>query len=310
MNAQRSGHAGVDQLRQEFPGALQDGVPLAPYTAARIGGPAEHLLTVATADELERAMRLLWELELETLILGGGSNVLVADRGVSGVVVLNHARAVQFDQTGVHAESGAAIGSVARRSVERGLSGLEWAGTVPGTVGGAVVGNAGAHGGDTAGSLDQADILHRSGGRSTWDAGRLEFGYRTSWLKRNPGQAVVLGANFKLQTSDPATTKARLTEFVAHRQRTQPGGASLGSMFVNPPGDYAGRLIEAAGLKGERRGAAEISPQHANFFINHGGATAAEVYQLIQTARQRVAESAGVELELEIELVGDWEARG
>lgn len=287
---------------------MQVDVPLARYTAARIGGPAEHLLTVESADELERAIGQIWALELEYVILGGGSNVLVADRGVSGVVVLNHARAVQFDETGVRAESGAVIGTISRRAVERGMAGLEWAGTVPGTVGGAVVGNAGAHGGDTAGSLEHAEVLHREHGRGQWSPERLEFDYRSSWLKRHPGQAAVLGARFHLEPSDPETTRARLAEFVEHRRRTQPGGASIGSMFVNPPGEYAGRLIEAAGLKGERRGQAEISPLHANFFINHGGASAADVYALIQTARERVAEQFGIELELEIELLGDWEA--
>lgn len=298
------------QLRREFPGALQSGAPLARYTAARIGGPAEHLLTVESAEELARAMQRIWELELEVVILGGGSNVLIADRGVSGVVVLNHARSVEFDQTGVQAESGAVIGTIARRAVERGMAGLEWAGTVPGTVGGAVVGNAGAHDGDTAGSLEYAQVLHREHGRAQWPPERLEFDYRSSWLKRHPGQAAVLGARFYLEPSDPQTTKGRLAEFVEHRRRTQPGGASIGSMFANPPGDYAGRLIEAAGLKGERRGQAEISPLHANFFINHGGAQASDVYALIQTARKRVAEEFGIELELEIELLGDWEASG
>lgn len=310
MAAGGSSHPAFVQLRREFPEALQLGVPLAPYTAARIGGPAEHLLTVESADELARAVRTIWELELEYVILGGGSNVLVADRGVSGVAVLNHARAVQFDETGVRAESGAVIGTVARRAVERGMAGLEWAGTVPGTVGGAVVGNAGAHGGDTAGSLETAEVVHRDQGPGQWPPERLEFGYRSSWLKRHPGQAAVLGARFHLEPSDPQTTRARLAEFVEHRRRTQPGGASIGSMFENPPDDHAGRLIEAAGLKGERRGQAEISSRHANFFINHGGATAADVYALIQVARERVAEQFGVELELEIELLGDWEAGG
>lgn len=295
-------------MRAAFLEGLQSQTPLAPYTAARIGGPAEHLLTVRSADELERAVRLLWELELDFRILGGGSNVLVADKGVSGVVVLNQARSVRFEDRLVHAESGATLGTVARRSVERGLSGLEWAATVPGTVGGAVVGNAGAHGDDTAGSLAAAEILHREEGRGSWDPERLEFSYRESWLKRNPGRAVVLAASLALEPSEPEQTAAKMQEFVEYRRKTQPTGASLGSMFKNPEGDYAGRLIEAAGLKGERRGAAEISDVHANFFVNHGGATAADVYGLIETARQQVAEQFGVELELEIELLGDWEA--
>ncbi|MCH8875740.1 MAG: UDP-N-acetylmuramate dehydrogenase [Chloroflexi bacterium] len=296
-----------DQLRRAFPEGLQEGVLLAQYTASRIGGPAEYLLTVRSAQVLESAVVQLWDLQIEFRLLGAGSNVLVADKGISGVVILNQAKAVKFEERSVWAESGASIGSVARRAVEKGLSGLEWAATVPGTIGGAILGNAGAHGGDTAGTLVEAEVVHRLEGHSSWDVERQEFGYRTSWLKRNPGQAVVLAGRFDLDPSNPEQTRAKMEEYVAYRQRTQPTGASIGSMFKNPPGDHAGRLIEAAGLKGERRGPAEISPVHANFFINHGGATADQVHALIQLAQRRVAEESDVELELEIELLGDWE---
>ncbi len=169
------------------------------------------------------------------------------------------------------------------------------------------MGNAGAHGEDTASSLESAEVIHRKEGRSEWQAARLEFDYRTSWLKSHPGEAIVLSGRFVLEPTDPAETRAKLDEFVEYRQRTQPTGASIGSMFKNPPGDYAGRLIEAAGLKGERSGQAEISRKHANFFINHGGASASDVYALIQLARRRVTEETGVELELEVELIGNWE---
>jgi UDP-N-acetylmuramate dehydrogenase len=298
---------GTEQLRGAFPDFLQENAPLARYTAARIGGPAEFLLTVYSAAELAGAAEKLWELEIKFRLLGGGSNVLVADRGISGVVILNQAKEVKFAERHAWAESGASIGSIARRAVEKGLSGLEWAATVPGTVGGAIVGNAGAHGGDTAGSLDHAEVLHRQDGRGAWDVERLEFDYRSSWLKRNPGQAIVLAGRFDLEPSDPASVRSTVEEYVEYRQQTQPTGASIGSMFKNPEGDHAGRLIEAAGLKGERRGDAEISSKHANFFVNHGGATAADVYALIELAQQRVAEKFDVELELEVELLGDWE---
>ncbi len=297
------------QLRNAFPEGLQAGAPLAPYTAARIGGPAEYLLTIRSAAELESAARRLWELQIEFRVLGGGSNVLIADAGVTGVVVLNQARAVRFEtepEIRVWAESGASLGGTARRAAERGLSGLEWAATVPGSVGGAVVGNAGAHGSDIAGVLEQAEIIDRSGERRAWSAAELEFGYRTSRLKRNPGQAVVLSGQFRVSQSEPEAVRARMAEFNENRQRTQPTGASLGSMFKNPPGEAAGRLIEAAGLKGSRQGAVEISRLHANFFVNEGGGRASDVFALIERARTRVAEQFGVELELEIELVGKW----
>ena len=298
------------QLRHAFPKGLQAGAPLAHYTAARIGGPAEYLLTVRSAAELESAARRLWELPIEFRVLGGGSNVLIADAGVRGVVVLNQARTVRFEtrpEPRVWAESGASLGGTARRAAERGLSGLEWAATVPGSVGGAVVGNAGAHGDDTAGSLESAEIVSRSGERRTWSAAELEYGYRTSWLKRNPDEAVVLSGQFRVVQSEPEAVRARMAGYNEYRQRTQPTGASLGSMFVNPPGDSAGRLLEAAGLKGTRQGAVEISRLHANFFVNEGGARASDVLALIERARTRVAEQFGVKLELEIELVGKWE---
>ena len=142
--------------------------------------------------------------------------------------------------------------------------------------------------------------------RSTWTAEHFQFGYRTSALKRG-AVAVVLSARFALRPDAPENIRARMDEFLAHRRRAQPRGASLGSIFKNPPGDYAGRLIEAAGLKGTRIGGAEISRQHANFFINDAGAAASDVMALIQLARRTVAEQFGIELALEIEVIGDWE---
>jgi UDP-N-acetylmuramate dehydrogenase len=290
-------------------------VPLSRYTAARVGGPAEGLVETNSASELEALAKELWERSIPFLVLGGGSNVLVSDSGVRGVVVINRARAVQIDdQTqppSVWTESGANLGVVARQVALHGLSGLEWAAGIPGTVGGAVVGNAGAHGGEMADNLLVADILHRSRGMEQWNAGRFDYKYRSSVLKQlNPTgrspETIVLGARMKLERSTPEQVQSKLDEFVAHRRRTQPPGASMGSMFKNPPGDYAGRLIEAAGLKGMRSGDAQISSLHANFFINLGRAAAADIYQLIQIARQAVLAQFGVELELEIELIGEW----
>jgi len=297
-------------LEAAFGERLQRRVPLAPYTSARLGGPADALLIVRSADELAEAVAWLWAHEVPFLVLGGGSNVLVSDAGVRGVVLLNKAAAVRFgeDEEGswVRAESGANLGRVARRAALQGLAGLEWAAGIPGTVGGAVVGNAGAHGGDMAGVLRVAEILHRREGRVTWPVERLAYGYRTSWLKVHPGEAVVLAATLRLRPGDPQELQARLEEGRAYRQRTQPPGASMGSMFKNPPGDYAGRLIEAAGLKGTRIGGAEISRVHANFIVNHGDATARDVAELLRLARCTVAERFGVRLDLEIQLIGDW----
>ncbi|MCX6070672.1 MAG: UDP-N-acetylmuramate dehydrogenase [Chloroflexi bacterium] len=297
-------------LREAFGPRLREGVPLAPYTSARIGGPADFLLSVRSGSELETVCRTLWGLGVEFRMLGGGSNVLVSDAGVRGVIVLNQAKDADFaitdQQASVTAEAGASFGSIARRAVDQGLSGLEWAATIPGTVGGAIVGNAGAFGGDVSQVLKVADILQRPDRREQWPVERLEYSYRTSWLKRHPGEAVVLSGTFGLQKATQDATRARVAEFGAKRQQTQPPGASWGSMFMNPPGDHAGRLIEAAGLKGTRQGAAEISTRHANFFINRGGATAADVWALIEKARQEVRRQTGIELELEIERLGEW----
>ena len=305
----------MSDLRAAFGARLKTGEPLARYTSARIGGPADFLAVANTAGEPAELVRGAWRLGFQPFILGGGSNVLVSDAGVRGLVILNRARDLSFraapqgGRPSVWAESGASLGSLARQCGARGLAGLEWAATVPGTVGGAVFGNAGAHGGDLAGNLLLAEILQHDGSVRYWTPVELGFGYRTSRLKQLKAQGrphVVLGAELALSAGEPQALQAKVDQFVAHRKRTQPPGASMGSMFKNPPGDYAGRLIEAAGLKGRRRGQAEISPLHANFFVNLGNARAADVLALIHKAHAAVMEKFGVDLELEVELIGDW----
>jgi UDP-N-acetylmuramate dehydrogenase len=311
----------IDRLRAGLAGhpgmRLEENASLERYTAARLGGPADVLVEVNSADDLAQAARLLWKLNQAFILLGGGSNVLISDLGVRGIVILNRARQIRFIETEtlprVWAESGANFGLLARQAAQRGLAGLEWAAGIPGTVGGAVVGNAGAHGGDLAGNIQLAEILHHIGGvdkttpvREEWPPERLGLAYRSSNLKRNPGQAVVLSATLSLEHSTTALVQARLDEFTQYRRRTQPAGASMGSMFKNPIGDYAGRLIEAAGLKGHVIGGAEISSLHANFFINQGQASASDVRALIDLAHREVARQFGIQLELEIELIGEW----
>ena len=315
----------LEQLRRLFGERLQENVPLARYTSARIGGPADALLVVNSADELKGAAETLWDLELSFFILGGGSNVLVSDAGVRQVVILNRAKNIRFEEREDHpvvrAESGASIGVISRQASIRGYPGLEWAAGIPGSLGGAVVGNAGAYGSDMAGNLILAEILHHSrvmgtarlkGGsasQKTWTADQLKFSYRSSTLKSMPGEAVVLAALLRLGRSMPGgqiEIQARMAAFNDQRRRTQPPGASMGSMFKNPPGDYAGRLIDAVGLKGTRIGDAEISQLHANFFINHGKARAKDVLALVELAHSRVAEMFSVNLETEIEFIGEW----
>jgi len=298
----------IPTLRAAFGERLQENVLLAPYTSARIGGPADALVTATSADELAETVSRLWELDTPYVLLGGGSNVLISDKGIRGVVVLNKAKDVSFDKGSrpkVRAEAGVVFANLARRAASQGLAGLEWAAAVPGTVGGAVYGNAGAFDGDTAGSLIQAELLTESG-REIWPVEKMDYGYRTSVLKRQTLKSVVLWADLSLKHSSKETVSAKISEFSERRKATQPPGASMGSMFKNPPGDFAGRLIEAAGLKGTRIGTAEISPVHANFFINHGQTKADDVRALVNLTQKTVAEKLGVTLELEIELIGEW----
>ncbi len=285
-------------------------VPLARFTTSRIGGPAEALVMVEDVQALADVVQGAWADGIPVTLLGGGSNVLIADRGVRGLVVLNRARALRFEADGrVWAASGVLLPTLARLCAERGWSGLEWAIGVPGTVGGAVVGNAGAHGGDIASCLESVELLVPEEGIVIWGVGQLALGYRTSRLKTWPAapRPVVLAARFLLRPEDPEAILERMAAFNAYRRRTQPGGASIGSMFRNPPGDYAGRLIEAAGLKGARRGGIVISTLHANFFINEGNGTAADVRALMMEVQRCVQERFGVLLEPEIEFVGEWE---
>ena len=299
----------IDVLYAKLGDKVKENVSLAPYTSARIGGPADILLTTESADELARTIKLLRKQGIDYIILGGGSNVLVSDRGVRGVVVLNRAKAVRFhsgDQPSATVESGVIFSNLANRCASKGLAGLEWAATVPGTIGGAVYGNAGAFGGDMAGNLIWAEILTEENDREKFTAERMGYGYRTSILKRGELDGIVLSAELRLENSTKEVVSTTIEQFSAHRKATQPPGASMGSMFKNPNGDYAGKLIEAAGLKGTRIGSAEISPAHGNFFINHGATRADDIRALIELVIKTVKEKDGVELELEVELVGEW----
>jgi UDP-N-acetylmuramate dehydrogenase len=295
----------IDLIRAEFGNAVQENVVLAPYTSARIGGPADVLLTVKSADELAHAMQFIWEHELPHYVLGGGSNVLVNDEGFRGVVVLNKAKEVRFesgDQPSVWCESGVVFSNLANRCASKAMGSLEWGATVPGTIGGAVYGNAGAFGGDVSMNLIWAEVLTVNG-RETYSVEQMGYGYRTSVLKRHEIKAIVLSALLRLNHSTKEEVSVKIAGFSERRKATQPPGASMGSMFKNPNGDFAGRLIEAAGVKGTRIGNAEISTVHGNFFINHGETKASDVLALIHFAQETVLNKLGVQLELEVELI-------
>ncbi len=316
----------LGELKESLGDRARPGESLSRYTTSRIGGPADLLVEAASADDLRDLARAARQRAVPAFILGGGANVLVGDAGMRGLTILNKARRLEFLDGGrVRAESGVILPTLARECITRGLSGLEWAIGVPGTVGGAIVGNAGAHGRDTASDVQRVWILGTDHAVQEWSVEELAYAYRSSRIKRAAGGReqgtngdaarcagtrhtphVVLAAEFQLARGDRAELERKAAEYNEYRRRTQPPGASIGSMFKNPPGDAAGRLIEAAGLKGTRVGRAEVSRLHANFFVNLGGATARDVLGLIDLAREKVRERFGVELELEIELVGDW----
>ncbi|HQV94262.1 MAG TPA: UDP-N-acetylmuramate dehydrogenase [Anaerolineales bacterium] len=299
----------VDLLIAKFGEMVKENVPLAPYTSARIGGPADIFITVDSVAALARVVKYLWKNDMPFLVMGGGSNLLVSDKGARGVVVLNRAKKVTFhagNQPSVSAESGVVFSNLANRCASKGFGGIEWAAAVPGTIGGAVYGNAGAFGGDVAGSLLSTELLTETG-REKFSVEQMGYGYRASLLKRGELKAIVLSAEFSLTNSTKEDATVKIQQFSAHRKTTQPPGASMGSMFKNPAGDYAGRLIEVSGLKGTRIGNAEVSPLHGNFFVNHGATRAEDIRKLVQLVQKTVKEKQGVELELEIEMVGEWQ---
>ncbi len=302
----------LDTLARRLGEIAERDAPLARYSMAGIGGPAEMLVVARSRDELVRAVLEARALELPCKVFGGLTNCLIPDEGLTGVIVLNRAREFAFEPEGrLYAESGASVIHVAREAVERGLGGLTWAVGLPGTVGGMVINNAGAFGGETARVLDSAEILDGEGDPRWVEPAWFDFKYRCSRLKGAGETVVVLAARFRLSPRDVSHLRAKAGEYNERRGRTQPPGRTLGSTFKNPPGDYAGRLIEAAGLKGRRVGGVVVSSHHANFLINEGEGTAADYGALIRLVQDEVEQQFGVRLEPEIELVrGAEPARG
>ena len=302
----------LDRLSQ---GGLRLDAALAPYTSFRIGGPADYLARFTRTDHLLTALKALDEAGVPFLLLGGGTNLLVSDAGVRGLVLLNHCRAVSWPPQPyetpslVTADAGAPLAGLAREAIARGLAGLSWAVSIPGTVAGAVVGNAGAHGHDIASVFLQARVWHQ-GRVTTWHHADMAFAYRSSRLKTPASslkpRPVILDVTLALEPDAQGTAQEAAAQALAYRRRTQPAGRSAGSIFRNPPGDYAGRLLDAAGLKGQCVGDACISTKHANFILNRGQATATQVATLMRLAQEEVWRQFGVWLEPEIQLVGEW----
>lgn len=296
--------------------ALLHNEALARYTSWRIGGPATQLATVTTVDELRDGLAWAREHDLEIAVLGGGTNTLALDSGFAGLVLRWRAADIRLtieadgDQGRVVLPAGAPMAGTVRRLAAQGWGGLEWAEGLPGTVGGAVFGNAGCYGGDVAGTLIRAWLLQH-GQLEEWPVDHFDYSYRTSRLKQWGGpvaeRPIVTAAEFRLHRADPHQLAARMAETAAMRKQKTPWGSSCGSVFKNPPGESAGRLIEASGLKGTRIGGAEIAEQHANYIVNRWNASSNDILKLIDLARTTVLHRFGVALELEVQILGRLE---
>jgi UDP-N-acetylmuramate dehydrogenase len=294
------------RLAPLFNDRLRVSEPLARHTSYRIGGPADLLVRPDSADELGVVLREAAAHGVRVTLLGGGSNMLVGDGGIRGVVVKlgRGFRRVEWRSDGARAGAAVQLGRLARDSVARGLAGLEHAEGIPGTVGGALFMNAGAYGGEVASVADAVEGLDGAGNPIALGREALPFSYRRAHL---PPGFVVTAVGFRLRPDDPESVRGRLDGARARRLASQPQGQpNAGSIFKNPRGDHAGRLIEAAGLKGWRVGGARFSERHANFIVNDGRARAADVQALMAIAQRAVWERSGVWLEPEVRLVGSW----
>jgi UDP-N-acetylmuramate dehydrogenase len=296
----------LDALAAEREITLLAAAPMAPLTTLRVGGAADRLLAVATRDELLAALRLARDAGSPWFVLGNGSDLVVADAGMRGLVIRNRARAVDVAPPRLSAEAGTPMALLVRRATAAGLAGLEFGTSIPGTLGGAVWANAGAHGGEMAKIVEGVEVWEPGGDMvQTLGPDQCAFAYRDSRFKHS-GE-VVLSATLSLEPDDPAEIAARVRANQAQRIATQPlAEQNAGSVFRNPPGDHAGRLIDAAGLKGLRVGGAEVSQLHANFIVTDRDASAADVRALAGRVRSEVQARYGIVLEYEIEFVGDW----
>jgi UDP-N-acetylmuramate dehydrogenase len=310
----------VETLREAFGDRVQPGEPLAPLTTFKLGGPADVLLTLGGADELRRALTLARAHDVPVTVIGGGSNLLIADQGIRGLVIRVRGGEVrQIDPARVRADAGVTINGLVRWTIAHGLASLEaWAGT-PGTVGGAIYGNAHFQGRNISDHVDAVRLLNREGHISDLPVAGMEFAYDYSRLHRT-GE-IVISADFKVIPGEPDRLRVVARDSLAYRKRTQPlAMPSAGCIFQNPaPGRdsvpegipwSAGALVDRAGLKGAREGQAYVSPTHGNFIVNEGHASAGEVRALIERCKRDVYRHHGVRLREEIVSMGFEKAAG
>jgi UDP-N-acetylmuramate dehydrogenase len=299
--------ARLDALAAERGLGLEHGAPLAPLTTLRVGGAADRLLLARDRDMLLAGLRLAREAGVRSFVLGNGSDLVVADAGMRGLVIRNRARAVAIEELALQADAGAAMAMLVKRCTAEGLAGLEFGISIPGTLGGAVWANAGAHGGEMRDIVTSVETWDPATNETAVLSGTdCDFAYRESRFKHSP--EIVLGVQVELQRGDRPAIAARVDEHQRQRAATQPlADQNAGSVFRNPPGDHAGRLIDAAGLKGHRIGTASVSTLHANFIVTDRGGCAADVHDLGDHVRGVVEERFGIRLTYEIEFVGEWD---
>ncbi|GGG10231.1 UDP-N-acetylmuramate dehydrogenase [Paenibacillus abyssi] len=296
----------IEELNQASVGTVRFDEPLADYTTWRIGGPADILIIPGSKDEIVNTIRLLHKYQMPWTNLGRGSNMLVSDKGVRGVVIklgegLDY---VRFEGSLAHAGASYSFIKLSVMTGKEGLTGLEFAGGIPGSVGGAVYMNAGAHGSDVSRIFKSAEIVLETGELVQYGKADMEFSYRHSVLHERRG--IVISTTFELMPGDRKEIAAAMASYKDRRLRTQPlQMPCAGSVFRNPPGDHAARLIQEAGLKGLRSGGAEISEQHANFIVNTGQATAEDVLTLMSRIQSIIKERYGIELMPEVLVVGE-----
>jgi UDP-N-acetylmuramate dehydrogenase len=289
--------------------AVREKEPLASRTSFGIGGPADFLVEPGRADGIEKLLEGCRERGVPYFLLGAGTNLLIADAGIEGLVVRVVTREHHVDGTRITASAGLKMMRLARIAADANLRGFEFAIGVPGSVGGAVYQNAGCWGKEIREVLVEACGFMPASGEKKWTPADLKFGYRTSALRDGDLKGgFVVEATIQLQRGDGEEAKAQMAKLTRERNETQPiKTKNCGSVFKNPPGDSAGRLVQAAGLKGLRQGAAVISELHGNFIVNEGGASAADVAKLIERARAEVKRRFNAELEPEVEMVGRWQ---
>ncbi|NKE70401.1 UDP-N-acetylmuramate dehydrogenase [Candidatus Manganitrophus noduliformans] len=293
----------LKEALKDYPGEVRFDEPVAPYTSLKVGGPAEAMVFPRSSAEVVLLMERIGRYRLPYFVLGGGSNLIVRDGGIPGVVVhLKHLSRITFQEPDtLLADAGVSYPKLSTEAMAKGLSGLEFAAGIPGTVGGAIAMNAGIPGEETASVLSSVTLVDEEARVKTLPKEAIQFGYRTAALPKG----MVTSASFRLTPASPEEVEEKLKRLLKRRRETQPlSFPNVGSVFTNPPGDYAGRLVESVGLKGRRIGDAQISERHGNFIVNLGQAKAGDVLALIGEMQIRVKAEQGIDLELEAKVVG------